>query len=81
MKKGKDSEFEIKFWKEWLYGDSLERIRLVEKLPITKEIENFSKLPKKIRKQVFAQMLNGFFEDLESAFYTKSRLEKNKKVS
>ena len=37
------------------------------------------KLPEKPRKQCFVSMLNGFFEDLESAVYTKIRIE-NKKV-
>ncbi len=71
-------DFEIKFWKDWLYADTLKRTDLVEKLFIVRDIQNFNKLPKKFRKHIFAQMLNSYFEDLESAVYTKIRLDKNK---
>ncbi len=40
---------------------------------------NADKFPKKIRKQTFGLLLNSFFEDLESAVYTKIELEKEKK--
>lgn len=70
------SDFEIKFWKDWLYADMLERTNMVEKLHIVQDIESLSKLPKKFRKKVFAKMINSYFEDLESAVYTKIRLEK-----
>lgn len=79
-KKVDDSEFEIKFWKDWLYGDSLKRSELVEKLPFVREVVGVSKLPEKIRTHSIAMMLNSFFEDLESAIYTKIRLEKKKNI-
>jgi len=72
----KDSEFEIKFWKDWLEADTLKKMEMVEKLPIVNEISDIAKIPPKIRKHTFALMLNGFFEDLESAVYTKVRLDK-----
>ena len=73
------SDFEIKFWKDWLYADTLKRADLVNKIAIVRDIEMFKKLPKRFRKSYFARMLNSYFEDLESAVYTKIRLEKNKK--
>lgn len=79
MKKIDDSEFEIKFWKDWLYGDSLKKEELVRKLPIVKELINSNKLPEKMRKRSIALVLNSLFEDLESAVYTKIRLENKKK--
>ena len=68
------NNLEIKFWKDWLEADYLERFELVEKLPA---FEGF--LPKKdnkMERRAFALLLNSFFEDLESAVYTKIRLEK-----
>lgn len=77
----KEDDFEIKFWKDWLYADTLERIALVEKLPIIKE---FIDMPTKIKdkkmlKHILVSNLNGFFEDLESAVYTKIEIDKKKK--
>lgn len=79
MKKNKEGNFEIEFWKTWLYADSLKRQGLVENLPIIKEMINANKFPKKLRKQTFGLLLNSFFEDLESAVYAKIELEKRKK--
>ena len=70
-------DYEIKFWKDWLHAEHLKRLDMVEKLPITKSIWKMKDLP--IKEQSFALMLNSFVEDLESAVYTKIRLEKNKK--
>ncbi|MEK6741707.1 MAG: hypothetical protein AABX68_00805 [Nanoarchaeota archaeon] len=78
-KENKESgDYEIKFWKDWLESDSLKRVDLVEKLPIIEEISHIGKFPEKIRMRSFALMLNSFFEDLESAVYTKIRLKKKK---
>jgi hypothetical protein len=77
MKK-EDKEYEIKWWKDWLEANYLKRENMVKKLPIVKEILSMDNVPKKIRKHSFALMLNSFFEDLESAVYTKIRLEKGK---
>ena len=71
-------DYEIKFWKDWLEADGLKRMKLVEKLPITNEVFKMDKMPPKMRHRIFASMLNSFFEDLESAVYTKIRLEKKK---
>ena len=72
----RDGEFEIKFWKDWLEADALKRMEMVEKLPIVNEIADIAKIPPKIRKHTFALMINSFFEDLESAVYTKIGLDK-----
>ena len=75
-------DYEIKFWKDWLEGDILKRKDLVKKLPIVKRVWNMKKLPKKVREHFFTSTLNDFFEDLESAVYTKIRIDKeNKKRS
>jgi len=79
-KKNDDSDFEIKFWKDWLYGDIIERRELVQGLPILKEIVQVGKLPKKYQKHAIATLLNGFFEDLESAVYTKIEVDKRRLV-
>ncbi len=72
-------DYEIKFWKDWLNADSLKRSDLVRKLPIIKEILRIDKSLKNYRGQFLTTLLNGFFEDLESAVYTKIRLEKKLK--
>jgi len=78
-KKSKYKDYEIPFWGEWLDSDVLEKLRMIEKLPIIKEMVNINKLPKKFREHSLALLLNSFFEDLESAIYTKIRLESQKK--
>lgn len=72
-------DYEIIFWKDWLEADSIKKFELVKNLPIIKEIQKIDKLPKKYREHIFTSLLNGFFEDLESAVYTKIRLESKKK--
>lgn len=72
-------EFEIKFWKDWLEADMLKRGEMVEKLPLIRFLDDGQKLSKKMRLRIFAQLLNSYFEDLESAVYTKIRLEKKVK--
>lgn len=78
--KTEDEDFEIKFWKEWLEADSLEKLDMVEKLPIVTDFCNINwiKMPESLKKHSFALMLNGFFEDLEAAVYTKIRLDKKR---
>ena len=71
--KGRAGYYEIPFWKEWLEADPLKRHELVEKLPFFRmclRMEN-----KKFWKHSFATMLNGYFEDLESAAYIKFFIE------
>ncbi|MFA4819449.1 MAG: hypothetical protein WC613_00650 [Candidatus Aenigmatarchaeota archaeon] len=73
----KPEEYEIKFWKDWLEADTLKRLELVKKLPlldICLEMKN-----EKIWRESFSSLINGYFEDLESAVYTKVRLEKTNK--
>lgn len=74
----KKEEYEIRWWKNWLEADCIKREEMVEKLPIVKEILSMNKIPDKIRRHSFALILNSFFEDLESAIYTRMRLEKRK---
>ena len=82
MKKRKnEEEYEIKWWKDWLEADLLEKEKMVEKLPIVNEMCDFihwKKIPNKIRIHLLVITLNGFFEDLESAMYTKMRNEKKR---
>lgn len=84
MKKEEEYEegpdYEIKWWKDWLEADVLKRGEMVEKLPFTSEVLNIHKIKdKKMEIRSVAMMLNSFFEDLESAMYTKIRLEAEKK--
>lgn len=72
-------DYEIKFWKDWLEADPIKRLKLVEKLPIMKEVFTFDKISNKSREHTFAMLLNSFFEDLESAVYTKIRIDNKKK--
>ncbi|MBU2523333.1 MAG: hypothetical protein KKE23_03520 [Nanoarchaeota archaeon] len=72
--KTKYRDFEIKFWKDWIEADHLKRFELVETLPAFKMC--LSMKDNKIWRRSFALLLNSFFEDLESAVYTKIRLEK-----
>lgn len=74
--------YEIKFWKDWLHADILKKQELVAKLPfyaMALELKGLSKKNEKLAKHSFTTMLNGYFEDLESAVYTKMRLEDEKK--
>lgn len=73
----KDPDYEIVFWKDWLDGDFLKRRELVENLPLFGMCLNLKKT--KMWKDMFANLINGYFEDLEAAVYTKMRLEDKKK--
>ena len=83
-KKNKTSKYEIKFWKDWLEADTLKRFEMVEKMPAFDMCKNLFEMSKKMKgkkydkmwRHSFATLLNGYFEDLESAVYTKIRLEK-----
>ena len=56
----------IKFWRDWLKADELERIKLVNTLPIFKA--KIINLPNKHNFGfVSASMLNDYFTDLEYA--------------
>lgn len=72
----KKSEYEISFWEKWLNAD-LERDELVKKLPFFKM--SLKMKDNEVFKHAFATMLNGYFEDLESAVYTKISLEQEKR--
>jgi len=74
MKRKKD--FEIKFWKDWLNADMLKRQNLVKNLLIVKK--PLKTKDSKLNNNATALLLNSYFEDLESAIYTKIRLEEEK---
>lgn len=78
MKKKKSSEYEIKFWKDWLEADLLKRQELVKKLPFFKMCLIIK--DDKVWKHSFTTVLNGYFEDLEAAVYKKIRLEQEGKT-
>lgn len=69
--KKKKEEYEIRWWEDWLNADMLKKEEMVNKLPIIKNIWDLKTLPENIRMRSFAQTLNGFFQDLENAVYTK----------
>ncbi|PJC45454.1 hypothetical protein CO037_01420 [Candidatus Pacearchaeota archaeon CG_4_9_14_0_2_um_filter_30_8] len=58
-------------------GYLLKRIELVETLPIIERIHYLKEITATQGKSIIASLLNGFFEDLESAVYTKVSLSKN----
>ncbi|MBM3304016.1 MAG: hypothetical protein FJY76_02875 [Candidatus Aenigmarchaeota archaeon] len=65
----------------WLNADPLKREELVAKLPFARDCVEcrWLKLPKRLRERTIPMLLNSFFEDLESAVYTKVRLEERKR--
>jgi len=74
----KKEEYEIKWWKKWLEADCIRREELVSKLPIINQMCEANNLPLEMKKRMFTRDLNGFFEDLENALYTKIRNDKIK---
>lgn len=76
----KKEKFEIKWWEDWINADMLKRLKMVEKLPFVKSVIKLdNKIPEKIRTEMISNMLNGFFEDLESAMRTQFNNEQMKK--
>ena len=69
-------EYEIKFWKEWLDADMLKQLEMVEKLPLFKMCLDMEDT--KMWKEAFAQLINGYFEDLRDACYVKELKDKSK---
>ena len=79
MKKAKKNnyrEYEIKFWKDWIESDGLKRLELVNGLPLFNMCLNMKN--NKFYRSTFSTLINGYFEDLESATYTKIILENKK---
>ena len=72
----KKPKYEFKFWEKWLNA-GFRRDELVEKLPFFKM--SLKMKDNKLFRHLFATLLNGYFEDLESAVYTKVRLESQKR--
>ncbi len=68
-------KYEIKFWEKWLNA-GFRRDELVEKLPFFRM--SLKMKGNKLFRHAFATMLNGYFEDLESAVYTKISMEQKK---
>ena len=77
MAKKKTGEYEIEFWKDWLEADMIKKQELVEKLPFFKMCLVME--DNKMWRHSFTTLINGYFEDLESAVYTKIRLEQKRK--
>lgn len=73
----KEPYYEIKFWKDWLEADYLDRLKLVGKLPFFKMCLKMKN--NKMWKSAFSSLLNGYFEDLACAAYTKASTEKTRK--
>lgn len=73
----KENNYEIKFWKDWLEADYLGRLKLVTKLPLFKMCLKMKN--EKIWRTAFSSLVNGYFEDLECAVYTRIRSEKIRK--
>lgn len=71
----KKPNYEFKFWEKWLNAD-FKRVDLVKKLPFFKM--SLKMKDNKLFRHAFATMLNGYFEDLESAVYTKISMEQKK---
>ena len=79
------SEYEIEFWKDYLHADHIERLELIKKLPIRKMLRDMEaikdqKITEEMKTQMIAQLLNGYFDDLVSAVYTKFENEKKAKL-
>jgi hypothetical protein len=68
-----NNDYEIKFWKDWLDADLIKRQELVEGLPLFKMCLKMK--DDEIWKRSFATLINGFFEDLESAVHTQNRIK------
>ena len=58
-------DYEIKFWKDWLEADMLKRLNMIEKLPLFKMCLDMKDT--KMWREAFAQLINGYFEDLRDA--------------
>jgi hypothetical protein len=70
----------IKFWKDWLEErNPMKRLEMIEKLPVVKEIVDYTalnKITKKERLRTFSLTLESLFEDLKDTIYS---LEQKKK--
>lgn len=71
-----EGEFEIKFWKDWLEADLLERGDLVKNLPVFEMC--FRMEDSDFWRESLNTLISGYFEDLESSIYTKIRLDSEK---
>lgn len=70
-------KYEIKFWRDWLKADCLKRLDMIEKLPLFKMCLVMK--DEDMWRKSFATLINGYFEDLESAVCTKLSNEKEAK--
>ncbi|MFA5084673.1 MAG: hypothetical protein WC475_04860 [Candidatus Paceibacterota bacterium] len=69
--------FEIPWWDEWYNADFIERIELVKRLLITRELTGvFVKIgiKKKYAETAAASNVNGYFEDFESYMAERERI-------
>jgi len=77
------SEYEIKFWEDYLNADCLKRLDLVKNLPLRKMLRDMEsiddkKITEEMKSQMIAQLLNGYFEDMIDAVHTKIDVENRK---
>ena len=75
-------EYEIRWWKEWLEGDIITRTEMVNKSPFLKmilDLKNIKGITEEDKVRMAATQLNGIFEDLEGAVYTKIEIENENK--
>jgi len=72
----KEKDYEIPFWREWLEADSLQRELMVKKLALFNMALQMKDT--NMWRHSFAGFLNSSFQDLESACYTKFRLDAEK---
>jgi len=77
MERTKSKNFEIKFWKDWLYANAYERQKLVRNLSFIKSLVKLNGLSEKEEELILSSQLNSFFEDLEMAVYQKFLFEKS----
>jgi len=56
----------FKFWKKWINADSMDKIKLIKDLPITKTYAKlyYPKMDMESGLEIVATMLNSYFEDL-----------------
>ncbi len=73
-----DKHYEIKFWKDWLEADFVDRRKLVKQLAIVKEQPYPESLSKRMKTSIYASLLNSYFEDLENACRAKFELERQR---
>ena len=71
----KKVKYEIHWWDDYYNADYFERKKMIETLPIIKEVTNES-LPPKLRIYCIVNLINSYFEDLIDYMNTRKINEK-----